>query len=121
MTHAVTVTVGPFAREVLGGESGNVVQHVASRAGRAIRTYLADKDSRRAGWELPAFVRTAEPAEKTELSLDLDDELWSDLEAEAGRQGVSVDRLVEHAVLYFAAEIDAGRITQRILEDLAEE
>jgi hypothetical protein len=39
-------------------------------------------------------------------------------EAEAGKQGVSAQQLLEHAAFYFAAELDAGRITRRILDDL---
>jgi hypothetical protein len=34
---------------------------------------------------------------------------------------VSSQRLAEHAVLYFVADRDAGRITQRILDALADE
>ena len=45
-------------------------------------------------------------------------DLWKDFEGEATRQAVRVEQLAEHAAFYFAAEVDAGRITQRILDDL---
>ncbi len=48
----------------------------------------------------------------------MDSELWREFEEEAERQGVSVEQLAEHAAFYFAAELDAGRVTQRILDDL---
>lgn len=48
----------------------------------------------------------------------MDAKLWADFEREAKRQGVPVERLAEHAALYFAADRDAGRVTQRILEDM---
>ena len=34
---------------------------------------------------------------------------------------MSAQQLLEHAVLYFAAEDNAGRVTERILEDLDDE
>jgi hypothetical protein len=37
--------------------------------------------------------------------------------AEAARQQVSVTQLLEHAALYYAAELDAGRLTERILDE----
>jgi hypothetical protein len=54
----------------------------------------------------------------TEFELDVKDDIWSSFEAEAGRQDVSSQQLLEHAAFYFVAELDAGRITQRILDDL---
>jgi hypothetical protein len=50
--------------------------------------------------------------------LEVASDLWSDLEQEALRQGVTVEQMAEHAAFYFAAELDAGRVTQRILDDL---
>jgi hypothetical protein len=52
------------------------------------------------------------------MQLEIDSALWGSLEAEASGQGVSAPKLLEHAVLYFAAEESAGRLTQRILDDL---
>jgi hypothetical protein len=118
MKRSVTVRVGGFARRALAGEAGNGAEHVGSRAVRALRAYLGDKDAGRAGWRVPSFERSTEPAKRVELRLNLDEDLWAAIEAEAATQGVSVDRLVSHAMLYFAAEIDAGWVTQRILEDL---
>jgi len=39
---------------------------------------------------------------------------WSRLEDEASRQGVSVEELVAHAVLYFLADLDSNRIARRV-------
>jgi hypothetical protein len=71
---------------------------------------------------LPGFLPDEEEAgERVTLELEIDSAVWTDFEREAERQGVSPQRLAEHAVLYFAADRDAGRITQRILDDLADE
>ena len=39
--------------------------------------------------------------------------------SEALSQEVTAPQLLEHAVLYFAAEENAGRVTERILEDFS--
>jgi hypothetical protein len=56
-----------------------------------------------------------------ELELAVSQGLWRAFEKEAERQGASVPQMAEHAVLYFAAQLDAGHITQRILDDLEDE
>jgi len=52
------------------------------------------------------------------VELDVADDLWLEFGEEAASQGVTVDQLAEHAAFYFAAEVDAGRVTNRILDDL---
>jgi len=117
----VSVKLGHLASQALDGTSGGTdTRHVSSRASEAIRCYLGDKDGAGPGWSYPSFLDRRRSGEEVEFSLDIDDELWGSLEAEAGHQDVSVELLLEHAVLYFAAEVDAGRIAERILEDLDE-
>ena len=77
--------------------------------------YLSDSGSDKPGWRYPDALREASPDE-VELELSLDQGLWRALKAEAGEQGVSVSQLAGHAALYYAAELDAGRITRRILD-----
>lgn len=83
----------------------------------ALRCYLGDRDEGRPAWPYPGFLRGSEVPRETSIVLE-DAELWSEFEAEAESQGVTAEQLAEHAAFYFAAELDAGRITQRILDDL---
>jgi hypothetical protein len=117
----VSVEVGEFAVEALAGEGGQGASHVPARVSRAIRIYLADRDSGRPGWRYPGFLKHPDTPVRARLELDVDDELWAEFEAEAGRQGISVEQLTEHAALYLAAEVNAGRITERILDGFEEE
>jgi hypothetical protein len=48
-----------------------------------------------------------------ELKLDLDTFGREALEAEAARLGVSAEELARHAVLYYLADGDSGRISRR--------
>lgn len=116
----VTVELGEFAVEALAGERDVGAIHVPTRMVRAVRIYLGDRDTGRPGWRYPAFMRGQDVARRTTLELDVAPELWGEFEAEAEGQGVTVEQLAEHAALYLAAEVNAGRITERILDDLGE-
>lgn len=106
------------AFEAIGSGGMAASDRAAARMEAAIRCYLSDKGSGRPAWPYPGFLRESETQEDIELALRLDTGLWDSFESEAKSQGVSVQQLAEHAAFYLAAEIDAGRITQRILDDL---
>jgi hypothetical protein len=113
---AVSLMLSQLAADALRGESAT--ESGAARLEIAIRCYLGDRDTRQAAWPYPAFLRGSEVREEVDLALDIEARLWSLFEAEALRQEVSAQQLAEHASFYFAAELDAGRLTQRILDDL---
>ena len=80
-------------------------------AAAAVRTaslyYLAERDSDRPAWRVPRFgLGEAGPT----LKVRLDEETWRAVRDEAERQGVSADALAVHAVMYFLADVDSGRI-----------
>jgi hypothetical protein len=113
----VAVRLGAFASKVLAAEAMNGGQASSTSVERAIRCYLGDKESGGPGWPYPAFLRDRAPLEEVELRLHVDGDLWKQLEAEAESQGVTVQQMLEHAVIYFAAEVNAGRVTERILKE----
>ncbi len=112
----MTVSLSWFAFEALLGEAGKGPEFVSARVVRGIRIYLRDKEFDRPGWAYPAFLRDQEDRGEVEVELYIEEDLWGELEAEAEMQQISVAQMIEHATLYFAAEENAGRITQRILE-----
>ena len=93
----------------------------AMRLEGALRYYLSDKGAERAAWPFPGFLRGSETQEQVRIEIDVDGGLWRELGEEAAGQGVTVEQLAEHAAFYFAAEVDAGRVTKRILADLDRE
>ena len=107
-----------LAFEALAGEASNASTRAPGRTESAIRVYLSDKGTERPAWPYPGFLRPSQVREDIGLELDVDSDLWLQFEAEAEKQGVSSRQLLEHAAFYFAAELNAGRITQRILDDL---
>ena len=116
-----TVRLGAFATEVLAHKLGNGGPPGSPDFERVIQFYLGERSTQPAGWAYPDFLRERRPSDEVELDLSIEDSLWIALEAVAREQDVAIDRLLEHAMLYFAAEVDAGRATERILEDLGRE
>jgi hypothetical protein len=90
----------------------------SARLRGAMRCYLSDRNAGQPAWPYPAFLRGSEAQEDVELDFDVGADLWLRFQAEASKQDVSPQQLLEHAAFYFAAELDAGRLTQRILDDL---
>jgi hypothetical protein len=119
MKRAVTVSLGRLASQAIGGKENNGNGHASSGAAEAIRCYLT-ADAAESGWSCPSFLAQRQRDEDVELSLSIDDELWKSLEAEAERQNVSTEQMLEHAVLYFAAEFDRDRPAQSIFDELAD-
>jgi hypothetical protein len=113
--------VGAIASKILAVEMVVRGHSSSTSAERAIRVYLEDKKSPGPGWTYPSFLRGRKPVDGVEVHLDLDSELWQELSREAISQEVTAQQLLEHAVLYFAAEDNAGRVTERILDDLDED
>jgi len=91
-----------------------------ARMESALRLYLGDSNGDSPAWPYPGFLRGTEAPADTKVELELPAGLWEAFEEEAVRQGVTVEQLSEHAIFYFAAELDAGRVTQRILDQLGE-
>jgi hypothetical protein len=112
----VSVVLSEFAFEALTRDQADAA--APTRMEGALRCYLGDRDVARAAWPYPGFLRGSEPQRDVEVELEVAEDLWRDFTEEASRQDVSVEQLAEHAAFYFAAELDAGRVTQRILDDL---
>lgn len=112
----VMVSLNELAFRALTGGS-EAADPSASMEG-ALLYYLSDGQSDRPAWSYPSFLRGSETRGDVELELEVASDLWRRFEQEATRQEVSIEQLAEHAVFYFRAELDAGRVTERILDDL---
>lgn len=111
MDHQVTIALGQLALDALSAGS---VEQLRAKAGHAIRYYVSDKDANRPGWAYPRFLSGEGEQEQLELSVTLDSSLWTALREEAAEQHVSPEQLARHAVLYFVADEQAGKVPGRI-------
>ena len=80
--------------------------------------YLADIESGRAATRVPSIPSSPQAKDRATMELELETSAWHALGDEAQRQQVRLERLLEHAFIYFLADLDAGRVTTRILESL---
>ena len=117
MQRLLTLSLEEFGASTLEAEAKRYSVSTAGLAGHAVRYYLSDRDSGRMALRVPRL--SPDPARKPalELRLDLDPDSWRELEEEAERQQVSVERLLEHAIVYFLADLDAGRVARRMLDE----
>ena len=116
---SITVRLSEFAVTALVGEERGR-EPVLAALERAVWLYLNDSDTDRPGWRYPLFLRDKVTG-VTAFQLDLEPSLRDALEDEAERQEVSLAQMATHAVLYYAAELNAGRVTERILDNTSED
>ncbi len=115
---SVAVSLSRLAFEALVGESPSSPAPISARLEGAIRCYLGDRGSGRPAWAYPVFLRGDQARGEVEVELSIDADLWRSFEIEVGRQDVSLRQLLDHAAFYFVTELNSGRVTQRILDDL---
>jgi hypothetical protein len=112
----LTLALEEFGATTLEAEAERYSVSPAELGRRAVQYYLADRDSGRMALRVPQLSRKTGRKPVLTLTLDLDPSTWLELEEEAERQQVTVERLLEHAIVYFLADLDAGRVERRMLE-----
>jgi hypothetical protein len=117
MSERLSLSLDEFGASALEEHAERYSMSPAELASRAARYYLSDRDSGRMALRVPRLPTGASESPVLRLTVDLDDESWRELAAEAKRQDVSVEALLAHAVMYFLADLDSGRIERRMLED----
>jgi hypothetical protein len=115
MSKSMTLRLDAFGRQALA----DFAEERHDSASKVLRTaslyYLADRDSGRSAWRVPGFLQASSPGDER-LEVDLDDETWTALAKEARGQGVDPARLAEHALLYYFADVEGGRLADRLGE-----
>jgi len=87
---------------------------------RAVRFYFEERDGGQPGWRYPSFHDAGNGVEQGR-EVSLPEDLWQELQAEAERQEVSPEDLLQHAAFYYGAARDEGRLTRRIADELRQE
>jgi hypothetical protein len=113
----LVLSLEEFGASTLEAEAERYSVSPTELARHAVRYYLSDRGSGRMALRVPRFLQHVAREPALELEVDLDPDAWRELELEAERQDVSVERLLAHAIVYFLADLDAGRVERRMLED----
>ncbi len=77
--------------------------------------YESELAAGRTATRVPRFGKPVTERESRDLVLELHARTLKRLEKEAERQGLGLERLVEHAAIFYLADLDAGRVAQRII------
>ena len=77
--------------------------------------YESQLGSDRTAMRVPRFEQSAGGREDRLMQLEMGTETRGRLEQEAVRQGVGLERLLEHAAMFYLADLDAGRVTEQIV------
>jgi hypothetical protein len=116
MRRSLKLALDEFGRATLEGEAARYSVSPGELVGNAVEYFLADRDSGRPALRVPRFARNAS-APELEVDVDLGDRTWDEAESEATRQGVPLERLLEHAAMYLVADLDSGEVAGRIAAD----
>ena len=118
----IALTIEDFGRTALGDHARDLGVPVDALVTQAVLYYLALLGSERTATRIPSFSRSEAPeGAMMKVELALDESEWSALEQDATKQRLPIERLVEHVVLLFLADIDAGRVAVRVVDEGQEE
>jgi hypothetical protein len=118
MTRTVTLHVEGFAARSLDRLIRGRDVPIDGVFRTAVLYYLNDRDAEQPAWRAPRF-RPSEVRGK-ELEVTFDYETWTALEEESGRQRVRPEDLAVHALLYYVADLQRGRVGERLADALDE-
>jgi hypothetical protein len=118
VTRDVNLALGEFGQRGLERFARGRNRSADTAVKTAVLYYLADRESGRANWRAPSFAGSS--TQTPTLGVTLDDATWEALVDEAERQAVEPEALAVHAVLYFSADLDSGRLAERLAEALEE-
>jgi hypothetical protein len=116
----MTLQIAGFGREALDAYSSRAGSLPPDVVRTATRYYLADRELERPAWRIPRFTRELVRGAGQALEVEFDPDTFGTLEDEARRQGVATERLAEHALMYFLADSESGRLVSRLGNALGE-
>jgi len=112
---ALTLRFDEFGWQRLESEARRDGTGLDDLLSRAAAYFVAERPTGRPATFPPPFKPDAR-GEPREVRVEGDAECWEGLETEAERQGIPVERLLEHAALLYLADSDSGRLAERVLD-----
>jgi hypothetical protein len=119
----VTLQLGEFAMDAIERQARALGISADRLVREALIYYVSDLSSERLAARPPRIAAESSgrfQREVLELCVDVDARTWEELESEAARYEMPLERLLGHATLYYLADLEAGRVAARIVEGLDE-
>ena len=120
VTHGLTLAFEEFGWESLESAARSDGETLDELLARAAAYFDAELPTARAAMLAPPFKPGGRGTSR-EIRLEVSRDCWERLQGEAERQGVSLERLLEHVALLYLADIDSGRVAERLLGRAEEE
>jgi hypothetical protein len=114
VTHRITLAFDEFGWESLESAARSGGETIDELLTRAAAYFDAELPTARAAMLVPTFKPGGRGIPR-EVRLEISRDCWEHLESEAERQGASLERVLEHAALLYLADIDSGRVAERLL------
>jgi hypothetical protein len=119
MRRSLELALTDFSRSSLEQVARRQGVTVSTLVARAALYYLVERESDSLAARVPRFSREP-PAERKEgllrVTIELSAAAWRDLDRATESEGLSVERLLEHAALLLLADLESGRVAARLLE-----
>ena len=117
MAKNLTLQMDAFGAQALREYASGFGGSVSDVLRLAARYYLSDADGGRLVWRVPQL--SLQPnGNSVAFDLEVDPQTWQALQDEAQLQGIDVGPLATHAILYFIADWDSGRLSERLRDSL---
>jgi len=114
VTREVTLSFEEFGWETLESEAGAEPGTLDEWLARAVAYFDEEVRAARAATVAPRF-KLGDEGTSRDVRLTLAADCWERLVGEAGRQGIPIERLLEHAALLHLADIESGRVAARVV------
>lgn len=114
VTRRLTLSYGEFGWQSLESAAGRAGETLDELLGRAVAYFDAALHTTRPAVLAPTFKPDGHGRPR-EIRLELTCGRLKRLAKEAGRQGIPIERLLEHAPLVYLADVDSGRVANRVL------
>jgi hypothetical protein len=114
----LTLRLAPFEREALDVYAASQRVPAERIVLTAVLYYLRERDADRSTWQTPA---TRPSGTDGILAVDLGEAARGGVAREAGAQGVEPEELARHALLFFLADVQSGRVAGRLAQALRDD
>lgn len=111
MRQTLTLHLGDFAKETLRQSMERQSVRMETVVSRAALYYLSQREGDRLSARVPRFAgEDGDNDGATRVTVELESMHWAELGRAAEDEQVTVERLLQHAVMLYAADLDQGRI-----------
>src|SRR3954447_10472084 len=113
-----TLKLSRFSRDELAEQADRDGMALARVLSLAALYFASDLMRARPAARLPRFKEglAEEDGQALQVTLELDEEVWGAVDDYALREKVPVERVLEHAAVYYLADLHSGRMTRRLAD-----